>query len=99
MVKTLKEICFWSIYQNKLEEELPRIRMIHWDYNKWKSENIIFCSICNQLTKPSAKCERCEIYFYCNTCYDNYSYYCFYCRRTICYLCQVRRRACVDCYL
>ena len=92
------EICFWSIYQNNLEKELPQIMIIQWEYNKWKNENIIMCSLCDQLAKPNQKCERCNIYFYCDRCYDNCSQYCFNCNRTICFLCQIKRRACVDCY-
>ena len=98
MVSSLKNIIFEYYLKNNLEDELKKIYYLENEYNYWKNKNYISCCCCNVLSKKEYKCNICRKYHYCLNCFENYTYYCFRCNRDHCFVCNIKRRACKNCY-
>ena len=97
--KSLTELLYIYILKNNLDNNLKPYNFLYFPYLKWKTYNYIDCSCCKKLTKKIYKCQLCENYYYCNNCWDDYTYHCFYCRKDHCFICNVKRRACKNCYI
>jgi hypothetical protein len=97
----LKEILFNHFFNNNLK--IPENVLLKKEFNLWKIQNIKYCSSCNILIKRDYKsniykCQLCEKYNYCYSCYDNYTYCCFNCNKSVCFICINKRRSrCKEC--
>ena len=98
MNSSFKDILFKYFLKNDLEYELLPYKFLYYPYLDWKDINYSNCSCCKLLIKKELLCQICENYYYCQNCWDDYTYFCFYCNKTHCFLCNVKRRACTNCY-
>jgi len=94
----LKNILYKYYLKNNLEKELEEIYYLHNDYLRWKEINYVKCSCCDKVVEKKFLCEICKIFYFCQNCWDDYTYYCFRCDKNHCFLCNIRRRACRICY-
>lgn len=103
MVKSLKEILFFYFFENKLylddKSELnTNIFNINYEYKIWKYQNIKLCNICLNIGLFKLSCDNCSIYYYCDDCYYDYSFRCPSCNKSVCFLCDIKRRLCINCF-
>lgn len=98
MISSFKEILFKYFLKNELENQLKPYNFLYYQYLNWKEANFIECCCCKELFKKELRCQICQIYYYCNSCWDDYTYYCFYCNTTHCFVCNVKRKSCKICY-
>ena len=98
MMHSLQNIIFKYYLDNNLENKLKPFRYLERRYNIWKNDNYRNCACCKKLIDKTYNCQICQKYYYCLSCWDDYTYYCFYCNRHHCFTCNVKRRACNQCY-
>lgn len=94
---TLKELIFEKVLEYKLENSLKNYYYLYIPYFEWKNKNYTNCSCCNIFIKKKYKCEICLKYYYCQNCWDDYTYHCFLCSKDHCFTCNSKIKSCYIC--
>ena len=95
---SLKNTIFKYFLKNNLNHILIPYGFLNVQYLEWKNKYYTNCSCCKIITKKKYECQICNKYYYCPSCWDNYTYFCFYCNKHHCFMCNIKRRACKNCY-
>lgn len=98
MILTLQEILFKYFLKNNLDVQLSQFKFLNNQYLYWKQKYYTNCSCCNKLIKKKNLCQICQKYYFCDLCWDDYTYFCFYCDKHHCFICNVKRKSCYKCY-
>lgn len=94
----LTELLFEYFLHNDCENTLKPYWFLHKNYLVWKEYNYSNCSCCKNLVKKEYICQICNKYHYCKSCWEDYTYFCPSCSKEHCFTCNVKRRACINCY-
>ena len=97
-METLNNTIFKYFLYNNLENQLKPYHFLYFQYINWKNKYYTKCSCCKKLIDKTYLCQICQNYYYCLSCWDNYTYFCFYCNKHHCFICNVKQRACKNCY-
>ena len=95
---SLKNTIFQYCLINNLDNILEHYNFLNSQFLEWKNSYYANCSCCKKIIEKNLKCQICKKYYYCASCWDDYTYFCFYCNKHHCFTCNVKRRACKDCY-
>ena len=98
MELTLKNTTFKYFLYNNLENQLKSYHFLYFQYINWKNKYYTNCSCCQKLIDKQYVCQICHNFHYCLSCWDNYTYFCFYCNKDHCFICNIKQRACKNCY-
>jgi len=95
---SLKKAIFKYFLINNINNKLIPYTFLNSQYLEWKNKNYTNCSCCKIIIEKKLKCQICNKYYYCDLCWDDYTYFCFYCNKHHCFICNFKRRSCKNCH-